>query len=107
MKLSSNDIDQQNIMATYGALFFGVPNNGMKTEALAAMVGDGPQKFDLVMLDGDLGSRLRSKKHQEFCNAFDYKDSKIVSFYETQKTPTVLQVCQCQPEDILYPLMHS
>jgi hypothetical protein len=28
----------------------------------------------------------------EFCKAFDYRDSKIISFYETERTPTVREV---------------
>ena len=93
MNTSSNEVEQHTFKATHGILFFGVPSQGMNIEALAAtMIKDQPQRYDLVMLDRDLGFRLRAEKHMEFCKAFDYRDSKIISFYETEKTPTFKEV---------------
>ncbi len=64
----------------------------MDTEALAAMIGDRPQRYDLSLLNQDVGYRLRDRQHEEFCRAFDFKDSKIFQFFETKKTATVKEV---------------
>jgi len=92
MKNSSDADDKVNFDSIYGALFFGVPSQGMDTAALAAMVGDRPQRYDLSLLDQEVGHRLRSKQHDEFCEAFDFKDSKVIQFFETKKTATVKEV---------------
>jgi hypothetical protein len=92
MKNSSDADDKVNFDLIYGALFFGVPSQGMDTAALAAMVGDRPQRYDLSQLDQEVGHRLRSRQHDEFCEAFDFKDSKVVQFFETKKTATVKEV---------------
>ena len=83
-----------NMNSVYGALFFGVPSQGMDTEALAAMVEGKPQQHDLALLDQEVGIRLRSRQHEDFCRALDFTDSKIIQFYETRKTSTIIQVCQ-------------
>lgn len=94
MKESSDSNDNRNLDSVYGALFFGVPSQGMDTEALAAMVGDKPQRYDLSLINDQVGHRLRSRQHDDFCKAFDFKDSKIIQFFETRKTPTVVEVRQ-------------
>lgn len=92
MKASSDSNDIHNLTSIYGLLFFGVPSQGMDTEALAAMVGDKPQRYDLSLLNNQVGHRLRSKQHNEFCEAFDFQDSKIIQFFETRTTSTVVEV---------------
>ena len=92
MKNSSDANDKINFDSTYGALFFGVPSQGMDVEALAAMVGDKPPRYDLSLLNQEVGHRLRSRQHDEFCRAFNFKDSKIIQFFETRKTATVKEV---------------
>lgn len=92
MKESSDSNDQRNLNAIYGLLLFGVPSQGMEAGALAAMIGDKPQRYDLSLLDEQVGHRLRSRQHEEFCRAFDFEDSKIIQFFETKKTRTVAQV---------------
>jgi len=92
MKESSNSDDELNLNSIYGALFFGVPSQGMDTEALAAMVGDRPQRYDLSLLNQEVGHRLRSRQHEEFCKAFGFEDAKIIQFFETRKTSTVREV---------------
>ena len=84
--------DQLNLRSTYGALFFGVPSQGMDVTALAAMVGDSPTRGILTLLDREVGFRWRSRQHEDFCKAFDYKDSEIVQFFELRKSPTLCQV---------------
>ena len=92
MKGSSDSSDNYNLNSVYGALFFGVPSQGMDTGALAAMVGDKPQRYDLSLLNQEVGCRLRSRQHEDFCKALDFKDSKIIQFFETRKTSTVVEV---------------
>ena len=92
MKDSDDQGDQLNFRHTYGALFFGVPSQGMDVKALAAMVEDMPARNTLNLLDQQLGHRLRNRQHQDFCKAFDFKDSRIVQFFELRKSPTVIQV---------------
>lgn len=92
MKASSDNNDHRNLNSICGALFFGVPSQGMDTEALAAMVGDKPQRYDLSLLNHQVGHRLRNKQHDEFCKAFDFQDSKLVQFFETRMTSTVVEV---------------
>ena len=89
MKKSKDPADKVNLDSTYGALFFGVPNKGMEAEDLMAMIGDRPQRYNLSLLDRTIGHRLRNKQHQDFCDAFDFTDSKIVQFFETKKTSGV------------------
>ena len=92
MKESKNETDRQNFQSIYGALFFGVPNQGMDTTDIASIVGDLPARYTLNLLDDKLGFRLRQRSHQEFINAFDFKDSKIISFIELETSPTIQKV---------------
>lgn len=92
MSKSSDVRDQSNLKSTYGALFFGVPGKGMDVGSLAAMVEDLPARFTLNLLDNSTGHQLRHRQHDEFCQAFPFRDSKVVQFYETRKSPTIQQV---------------
>ena len=89
---SEDQDDLMGLQSTYGALFFGVPNQGMDVEAMATMIGDRPGRYTLNLLDQQLGYRLRSRQHDEFCQAFSFRDSHIVQFFELHKTPTVREV---------------
>lgn len=92
MKESSDINDKRNLNSVYGALFFGVPSQGMATDELAAMVGNKPQRYDLSLLNQEVGYRLRQRQHEDFCKAFDFRDSKIIQFFETRMTSTVVEV---------------
>ena len=90
---SSTDQDHRlNLQSIYGALFFGVPSQGMNVEAMASMVEGLPARYTLNLLDQQLGFRLRNRQHEDFCKAFSFRDSKIIQFFELTKTPTVTQV---------------
>ena len=91
MSDSGRQGDRLNFLSTYGALFFGVPNQGMNVEALASMVPDLPAEYTLNILGQQLGYGLREKLHTEFCKKFDFRDSKIVQFYELEKSSTMIQ----------------
>ena len=76
----------------YGALFFGVPNDGLDVASLIPMVGDGPNRFFLESL-GHLNSRNLREQHKSFLEAFNFKgSSEIYSFYETRQSPKAKQV---------------
>ncbi|KAI9799050.1 MAG: hypothetical protein M1833_004244 [Piccolia ochrophora] len=94
MKDSEIQDDQLNFQLTYGALFFGVPGQGMDVENLATMVHNLPARYNLSLLDQQMGFRLRNRQHEDFCRAYDYRDSKIVQFFELKKSPTFRKASQ-------------
>jgi hypothetical protein len=91
MNRSDHPEDKLNLKSTYGALFFGVPNQGMNVEAMVSMVENLPARYTLTLLDRCRGFQLRDRHHEDFCEAFAYEDSKIVYFFETDESPTVIQ----------------
>ncbi|RDW58735.1 hypothetical protein BP6252_13211 [Coleophoma cylindrospora] len=91
MSNSANLIDQLNLQCIYGALFFGVPSRGLLAEDIREMVQDGPQRYILSLLDKGFGFRYKEKQHREFCKAFPYKTSKIIQFFETRQSPSLIQ----------------
>ena len=93
MNKTINVNDRSTLLCIYGALFFGVPSQGMDVEALASMVEHQPARYTLNLLDQRLGFRLRNGQHEDFCKAFHFKDSRIVQFFEHTKFHTVIQVC--------------
>jgi hypothetical protein len=94
MKESSDSDDNCNLNSVYGALFFGVPSHGMDTEALAAMVKSEPQRYNLSLLNQEVGHQLQSPQYEDFYKPFDFEDLKIIQFVEMRKTPTVVEVGQ-------------
>ena len=85
-----DDLDRANLKATYGVLFFGVPNQGMDISSLVPMVGDQPNRYFLESLGKE--SEILLEQRTKFPKAFDFKDSKIISFFETQKSSTAEKV---------------
>lgn len=74
----------------YGALFFGVPSQGMEICSLVPMVEGQPNQALLHTL-GKESSILRTQS-REFPKAFDYQDtSEIICFYETEMSPTAVR----------------
>jgi protein SERAC1 len=85
-----DDLDKANLRATYGALFFGVPSQGMDITSLVPMVGDKPNRFFLESLGKE--SEILQEQRVRFPKAFDFRDSEIISFFETQESPTAERV---------------
>ena len=85
-----DDLDKANLKATYGALFFGVPNQGMDISSLVPMVGDQPNRSFLESLGKE--SQILQEQRVNFPKAFHFRDSEIISFFETQESPTAEQV---------------
>jgi protein SERAC1 len=92
---NGNDEDQDNLKATYGALFFGVPNQGMDISSLIPMVGDQPNRYLLESLGPE--SDVLQEQRATFPEVFDFRDSEIISFFETKLSPTALQVSLIKP----------
>ena len=85
--------DRANLKAIYGLLFFGVPNHGMSNEGIksfVAMVEDQPNRYLVETLQGT--SEVLREQCDKFPDVFHFMDSEIVSFYETEKSPTAKQV---------------
>ena len=72
--------------STYGILFFGVPNQGMDISSLLAMVGSQPNLPFLTMLSKDAG--VLQEIIERFRTVFKFKDSEIISLYETHASRT-------------------
>ena len=86
-------LDKINLQSIFGALFFNVPGKGMKVEALAALAEELPARYNFALLDDRLGFRPRDRQHEAFCAAFDFQDSRIISFFASKRSPTVRVVC--------------
>ncbi len=83
---SGDAADSRNFKATFGILFFGVPNQGMVISSLLAMVHGQPNLHFLSTLSKDGG--LLHGLIERFRTIFHFQDSKIYSFYETDMSPT-------------------
>jgi hypothetical protein len=90
MKDSNNVTDNANFRSTYGILFFGVPNQGMDISSLIPMVEDQVNLPFLLTLGKE--SQLLRDLHRKFCSSFDFRDSVIISYYETERSPTAKKV---------------
>lgn len=96
--------DQANLKAICAMLLFGVPNQGMETEKLAAMADNGPNRYLIESLSR-ISDALRNQRDR-FPQAFHFKDSPIYSFYETRLSRTVQKVSSlfsCEISNSLYP----
>lgn len=82
--------DQNLLFASYALFFFGVPSRGMDIRSLMAMVHGQPNSPFISLLDRS--SEFLATQHRDFCIAFPFEDSVVISFYETEKTPTAEQV---------------
>jgi hypothetical protein len=74
----------------YGALFFDVPSQGMENLEIITMAERQPNEDLMRLLSKD--SQLLRSQHEDFCSAFDSKDSQIVYFYGTKKSATAKKV---------------
>ncbi|RDW82749.1 hypothetical protein BP6252_03861 [Coleophoma cylindrospora] len=86
---SGSDESQRIIHSTYGVLFFGVPNQGMKIESFLPIVKQQPNASLLYTLGTE--SQLLREQSRAFQKVFDFQDSKVFCFYETLESPTAEQ----------------
>lgn len=81
-----DEMDRANFNSIYGALFFGVPNRGIRIEHWLSMVNGQPNESLVKKLRP--GSKYLRELGANFNAAFTFPDSKIISIYETEKTRT-------------------
>ncbi|KFZ19928.1 hypothetical protein V501_00400 [Pseudogymnoascus sp. VKM F-4519 (FW-2642)] len=85
---SHNGFDTLNLI--YGALFFGVPNQGIDITSLIPMV---KSQFNQSFLHSlSTMSDLLLKQCREFPQAFNFPESRIMCFYETLASPTAINI---------------
>jgi hypothetical protein len=85
-----NDARSTILYQTYGMMFLGVPNQGMKIERLRPLVEGQPNEQLLYSLGTE--SQLLRNQTEQFAKAFSFEDSEIVCFYETVRSPTTMKV---------------
>jgi hypothetical protein len=73
-------------LSIYGLLFFGVPNGGIKTEYWMPIVDRMPNRGLITSLEPD-AYYLRNLQ-VNFNRVFCFPDARVVSVYETMKSPT-------------------
>jgi hypothetical protein len=73
-----------------GFLFFGVPHQGMAIESLVPLVKDQPNRGLLESLGKN--SALLIRLEQDFRAVFGGRHIHMISFYETEKSPTAIKV---------------
>lgn len=84
--------DKANSRSIRGILFFGVPSQGMNIESLLGIVKGKVNENFLQGLRPD--SDILRTQHRDFCKQFPYESCKIISFYETEYSPTANKVIQ-------------
>lgn len=88
MKGSRKTEDMEFLDNIIAFLFFGVPHQGMATEHLFPMVGEQPNRSLIQSLGKH--SAILQRYEDEFSEALDTKEPRpeILSFYETEMSPT-------------------
>lgn len=89
--MCSSDFDHERLhfAAIRGIVFFGVPNQGMDIHSLIPMVGNQPNRGLLQDLAHN-SSALRIQA-QQFSTSLRDLRCEVLSFYETQESPTAQQ----------------
>lgn len=83
---SGSAAESRSFKATFAILCFGVPNQGMEIEYWLAMVHGQPNLHLLSTLSKDGG--VLQDLDKKFRTVFNFRDSHIYSFYETDMSPT-------------------
>lgn len=87
--LADSDVSSECILQkTKGAIFFGVPSEGMDIEDIHSMLRDQPNKDALVTEISNKSSFLPSLE-EHISGIFQLRGMKLFWAYETQETPTV------------------
>jgi len=89
MAESQSELDQ--VKRIVGALFFGVPNDGMDIASLIPMVNDQPNRFLLESLNA-INSEVLRLQGRSFAKFLEQTALNIFCFYETRLSPTAAQV---------------
>lgn len=87
--LADSDVSSECILQkTKGAIFFGVPSEGMNMEDIHTMLGDQPNK-DALVTEISSKSSFLSSLEEHISGIFQLRGMKLYWTYETQTTPTV------------------
>ena len=86
---SNAELDQ--LTRIVGALFFGVPNDGMDISSLIPIVNDQPNYILLESLNA-INSQVLQLQGRSFAKFLDQTALNIFCFYETRESPTAAQV---------------
>ncbi|KAL1632717.1 hypothetical protein SLS56_003414 [Neofusicoccum ribis] len=78
------------LKSTLAFLFFGVPHQGLAIESLVPLVKDQPNRALLESLNKN--SALLQRLDRDFNKAFGARYPHVMSFYETEKSPTAVKV---------------
>lgn len=89
-KSTSPQSHNMSLLATCGIVFFGVPNQGLNTSFVRAIVRN--QANEDFIHDLRPSSPLLSEMRRDFSGAFPFRDSTIVCVYETKKSPSAQKV---------------
>lgn len=88
MRASPDAADQMDFASIRAILFFGVPNQGMHINSLIPMVGNQANRGFLHALEHS--SQTLRIPAQQFSEAVADLQCRVLSFYETQESPTAL-----------------
>ena len=88
---SNSEPERDQINRIFGALFFGVPNNGMDIGSLVPMVNNQPSRFLLESLSAITSQVLRLQE-KSFATFLGQTALNLFCFYETRLSPTAAKV---------------
>ena len=87
-----DELDKKQMKSVVGMLFFGVPNRGLDIDSLRSIVCNQENRYLLESIG--TYSDLLLQQDGQFGPVFDFKDSPIISFFETKSSPTAIKVSQ-------------
>lgn len=89
---STNSENQMLLKSIYGAIFFGVPHQGMDIKSLLSMCDNGPNVELVASLNAN-NSYILDLQRRQFPKALQAGGhTEIFCFYETLESPTAVQV---------------
>lgn len=83
--------DPLTLKSTIECFFFGVPTQGMNINTLIPMVANQHNAQTLLPYLAENSLWLK-EQNRRFPQAFSFKDSNVICFYETKESPTAVQV---------------
>lgn len=91
IRIAESDLESALLDSITGALFFGVPNDGMDIESLIPIVNKQPNRFLLESLDR-MNSQVLRVQRRSFFRVLERSDFALFCFYETISSPTAAKV---------------
>jgi hypothetical protein len=91
IRIAESDSDSDLLGLVFGALFFGVPNDGMDIESLIPMVNNQPNRFLLESLY-NVNPQILTLQNRNFSRVLKQTNFEIFCFYETRQSPTAVKV---------------